>query len=113
MNAASGTLSPAAVVNAMTVDVEDYFQVSAFESHVDKAHWHTMPCRVEANTRKILELFHAYQVRGTFFTLGWVAKRSLKDEKEPTEPPALVKPKKTEGDAAEVKAVDFTRKTGS
>lgn len=45
--------------------------------------------------------------------LGWVAKRSLKDDEKPTEPPALVQPKKTEGDAAEVKAVDFTRKTGS
>ena len=63
------------VINAMTVDVEDYFQVSAFEQHVDKAHWQTLPCRVEANTERILELFDAYQVRGTFFTLGWVAER--------------------------------------
>jgi polysaccharide deacetylase family protein (PEP-CTERM system associated) len=75
MNAATHSLSPVAVINAMTVDVEDYFQVSAFESHVDKAHWQTIPCRVEANTRKILELFESYQVRGTFFTLGWVAER--------------------------------------
>ena len=63
------------VINAMTVDVEDYFQVSAFEPHVDKAHWQTLPCRVEANTQRILDLFDTYQVRGTFFTLGWVAER--------------------------------------
>ena len=63
------------VINAMTVDVEDYFQVSAFESHVDKAQWQTLPCRVEANTQRILELFDAHQVCGTFFTLGWLAQR--------------------------------------
>jgi polysaccharide deacetylase family protein (PEP-CTERM system associated) len=63
------------VINAMTVDVEDYFQVSAFESHVEKAHWQTLPCRVEANTQRILELFDSYDVHGTFFTLGWVAER--------------------------------------
>jgi polysaccharide deacetylase family protein (PEP-CTERM system associated) len=64
-----------AVVNAMTVDVEDYFQVSAFEPHVDKTHWQSLPGRVEANTERILELFESHQVRGTFFTLGWVAER--------------------------------------
>ena len=64
-----------AVVNAMTVDVEDYFQVSAFEPHVDKTHWQTLPGRVEGNTERILELFESYQVCGTFFTLGWVAER--------------------------------------
>ena len=63
------------VVNAMTVDVEDYFQVSAFEPHVDKTHWKKLPGRVEANTERILELFETYQVCGTFFTLGWVAER--------------------------------------
>jgi len=45
--------------------------------------------------------------------LGWVAKRALRKEEEQVEPPALSDPNKTEGDAAEVKAVDFTRKTGS
>lgn len=62
-------------VNAMTVDVEDYFQVSAFESRVDKAAWDSMPCRVEANVDGILELFDAVGVHATFFTLGWVAER--------------------------------------
>lgn len=71
---ANDTLAPA-ITNAMTVDVEDYFQVSAFESRVDKASWQTIPCRVEANTYRILELFERHNVRGTFFTLGWVAER--------------------------------------
>ncbi len=62
-------------INAMTVDVEDYFQVSAFESHVDKAHWSNMPCRVEDNTLRILDLFDEHDTRGTFFILGWVAER--------------------------------------
>jgi len=63
------------IVNAMTVDVEDYFQVSAFESHVNKEDWQNIPCRVETNTRKILELFATHEVKATFFTLGWVAER--------------------------------------
>jgi polysaccharide deacetylase family protein (PEP-CTERM system associated) len=65
----------AGIVNAMTVDVEDYFQVSAFEKHVDKGQWQTLPRRVEDNTLRILDLFAAHQVRATFFTLGWVAER--------------------------------------
>jgi polysaccharide deacetylase family protein (PEP-CTERM system associated) len=63
------------VVNAMTVDVEDYFQVSAFEGYVEKSQWQTLPRRVEDNTRRILDLFAAEQVHATFFTLGWVAER--------------------------------------
>lgn len=75
MSDVGSQLLPDAPVNAMTVDVEDYFQVSAFEPYVDKAQWQTLPCRVEANTQRILELFDSHQVRGTFFTLGWVAER--------------------------------------
>lgn len=63
------------IVNAMTVDVEDYFQVSAFETHVEKAQWQTYPRRVEDNTLRILELFDQHQVSATFFTLGWIAER--------------------------------------
>jgi polysaccharide deacetylase family protein (PEP-CTERM system associated) len=59
----------------MTVDVEDYFQVSAFESHVDKTQWQSWPRRVEGNTHRIIDLFAARDVRGTFFMLGWVAER--------------------------------------
>ena len=63
------------VTNAMTVDVEDYFQVSAFEPHVGRENWNCHQPRVEANTERILELFEVHQVRATFFTLGWVAER--------------------------------------
>lgn len=61
--------------NAMTVDVEDYFQVSAFEPYVDKAAWDRQECRVEANVDRILGLFDDNGVKATFFTLGWVAER--------------------------------------
>ena len=63
------------IVNAMTVDVEDYFQVSAFEGVIDKADWSKLPLRVEKNTFRLLELFAQYNVKSTFFTLGWVAER--------------------------------------
>ena len=62
-------------VNAMTVDVEDYFQVSAFEGKIRRADWDTLPCRVENNTDRVLALFNRFNVHATFFTLGWVAER--------------------------------------
>ncbi len=62
-------------VNAMTVDVEDYFQVSAFENHISREEWAHLPCRVEQNTHKILDLFAEHETKATFFTLGWVAER--------------------------------------
>lgn len=64
-----------AAVNLLSVHVEDYFQVEAFSDIVDRAAWPTYPSRVEANTRRLLDLFDAYSVKGTFFTLGWVAGR--------------------------------------
>lgn len=64
-----------AAVNAMTVDVEDYFQVEAFFRHIRRADWDRIECRVEANVERILQLFSDHSVKGTFFTLGWVAKR--------------------------------------
>lgn len=63
------------IVNAMTVDVEDYFQVSAFEKHIDKNQWDSLLHRVDANTSKILDVFAEHQIKATFFTLGWVAER--------------------------------------
>ncbi|WP_367155987.1 XrtA system polysaccharide deacetylase [Methylomonas sp. HYX-M1] len=59
----------------MTVDVEDYFQVSAFERHISRQDWDGIKPRVYENTAKILDLFGQYQIRATFFTLGWVAER--------------------------------------
>lgn len=61
--------------NAMTVDVEDFFQVQAFAGTVDRASWDRWPMRVEANTDRILALFRDHGIRGTFFVLGWVAER--------------------------------------
>ena len=59
----------------MTVDVEDYYQVSAFENHVCRTTWTDFDCRVEANVERILQLFEQKSVKATFFTLGWVAER--------------------------------------
>ena len=59
--------------NALTCDVEDYFQVSAFEHLVPKHDWSNWPCRIESNTDRILELYDLAGVKGTFFTLGWIA----------------------------------------
>jgi polysaccharide deacetylase family protein (PEP-CTERM system associated) len=61
--------------NAMTVDVEDYFHVSAFESHISRSDWDRLPCRVERNLDVILELLQDHGAHATFFTLGWVAQR--------------------------------------
>lgn len=62
-----------APVNAMTVDVEDYFHASAFDRVVSRAGWDSMESRVVRNTHALLNLFNARNVRGTFFVLGWVA----------------------------------------
>lgn len=61
--------------NAMTVDVEDYFQVQAFSGHIGREAWDGFESRVERNTDRVLDLFEANGVRATFFTLGWVAER--------------------------------------
>jgi polysaccharide deacetylase family protein (PEP-CTERM system associated) len=61
------------VVNAMSVDVEDYFQVSAFEQVVDRSEWATRESRVCRNTERLLDIFDVHGVTGTFFVLGWVA----------------------------------------
>lgn len=63
------------LANAMTVDVEDYFQVSAFEGSVSRDDWSSMPSRVPANVEKILQIFGRENVKATFFTLGWVSDR--------------------------------------
>jgi len=69
------THPPADVVNAMSVDVEDYFHVQALAGVYHRNSWDTHPLRVEHNTHRILDLFAAHDVRATFFTLGWVAER--------------------------------------
>lgn len=64
------------VRNAMSVDVEDYFQVQAFARHIPRADWDRLPSRVERNTDRVLEIFGRHGVRATFFTLGWIAERN-------------------------------------
>ena len=67
--------------NALTVDVEEYFQVAAFERTIPRDAWDTAESRVEFNTGRVLDLFAAHGKRATFFVLGWIAERH----------PALVK----------------------
>src|SRR3954471_16185180 len=61
--------------NVFSVDVEDYFHVEAFSDVVDRQRWESYPCRVEANTQRLLDLLDETGVKGTFFILGWVADR--------------------------------------
>ncbi|TKW75584.1 MAG: DUF3473 domain-containing protein [Staphylococcus hominis] len=67
---------PPRVQNGLSVDVEEWFQVGAFEKVIDKADWPTLESRVESNTGAVLDLFDAAGVKGTFFTLGWVGERA-------------------------------------
>lgn len=63
------------ITNALTIDVEDYFQVSALAPHFPRNAWDTVPCRVERNVDLILEMLDQAGAKATFFTLGWVADR--------------------------------------
>src|SRR5256712_11972903 len=63
------------MLNALTIDVEDYYQVSAFESRVRFEDWPTFESRVEKNTGGLLDILDEYGVKGTFFVLGWEAER--------------------------------------
>ena len=65
----------ARIANALTIDVEDYFQVSAFAPHIARGDWDRRECRVEANVQRILEMLEGHATKATFFTLGWVAQR--------------------------------------
>jgi len=66
---------PIALINALTIDVEDYFQVSAFDGHVRREAWEKMPSRIERNVEQLLQLLDDRRARATFFTLGWIAER--------------------------------------
>jgi len=63
------------IANAMTIDVEDYFQVEAFASTIDRRDWDHLPRRVERNTERLLDILAEDEVRATFFMLAWVAQR--------------------------------------
>ncbi|PWB59467.1 MAG: polysaccharide deacetylase family protein [Nitrosomonadales bacterium] len=68
-------MAPDLIRNAMTIDVEDYFQVSAFAPHIPRDSWPSLSCRVEENIDRILTLLDEGGVKATFFTLGWIAER--------------------------------------
>jgi polysaccharide deacetylase family protein (PEP-CTERM system associated) len=80
-NSSPGPLSPASakipepLAHVLTVDVEDYFQVEAFAEKVKRDDWEQYPSRVDANTRRVLDLFDEHGAKGTFFFVGWVADR--------------------------------------
>jgi polysaccharide deacetylase family protein (PEP-CTERM system associated) len=63
------------ILNAFTIDVEDYFQVAALAPAVDRSSWPTRESRVERNTGVLLEMLSEHGIRGTFFVLGWIAER--------------------------------------
>jgi polysaccharide deacetylase family protein (PEP-CTERM system associated) len=69
------TMEYAKVTNALTIDVEDYFQVSAFAPHIPRKEWPTRECRVERNVDRILGMLDQHGIKATFFTLGWIAER--------------------------------------
>lgn len=63
------------ISNALTIDVEDYFQVSAFAPHIERSAWETTPCRIERNIDRVLAMLAERGTKATFFTLGWLAQR--------------------------------------
>jgi len=63
------------ITNALTIDVEDYFQVSALAPYIPRDQWDSRECRVERNVDRILQMLDERQTRATFFTLGWIAER--------------------------------------
>ena len=65
----------APIVNALTIDVEDYFQVSAMAPYIERSAWDSLECRVENNVDRLLARFDEHGARATFFTLGWIAER--------------------------------------
>jgi polysaccharide deacetylase family protein (PEP-CTERM system associated) len=65
----------AQITNALTIDVEDYFQVSAFAPYIAREEWPSRECRVERNVDRILAMLASHKIHATFFTLGWIAER--------------------------------------
>lgn len=89
----------APVRNALTVDVEEYFQVAAFERTIARSAWNTLESRVEYSTGRVLDLFASHGAKATFFVLGWIAERH----------PALVRRIVAEGHELASHGYDHTR----
>ena len=75
MNLSPITAHPSPLVHCLTFDIEEHFQVSAFDSPMRRRHWDRFESRVEQNTDKLLELLALHKTKATFFVLGWVAER--------------------------------------
>ncbi len=71
---AAPTVPMPSIVNGLSVDVEDWFQVGAFESVIARDTWERLPLRVSDNVLRVLDLFAEADAKATFFTLGWVAR---------------------------------------
>lgn len=87
--------------NALSIDVEEYFQVSAFESVIGAADWERWPSRVEPVSQRLLDLFGGAGVKATFFTLGWIAEKH----------PALIRRMHAEGHEVACHGYNHTRAT--
>ena len=72
---ARSAMASAQITNALTIDVEDYFQVSAFAPYIRRDEWDARECRIERNIGRILEMLAENRIHATFFTLGWIAER--------------------------------------
>jgi polysaccharide deacetylase family protein (PEP-CTERM system associated) len=70
------SMPPMQIVNALTIDVEDYFHVEAFATVIDRRDWHEMAPRVAGNTDRLLDILGEADATATFFMLGWVAERN-------------------------------------
>src|SRR4029453_3378425 len=68
-------MNSAPIRNALTIDVEDYFHVYAFASHISRDSWDQLPCRVERNVEATLAILEEHKAHATYFMLGWVADR--------------------------------------
>jgi polysaccharide deacetylase family protein (PEP-CTERM system associated) len=75
VNAHNGRPTDQPIINAMSVDVEDYFHVSVFDGIVPRSAWESMESRVRANTERLLNIFDEFDIRSTFFVLAWVGER--------------------------------------
>ncbi len=96
-----GRFASASPRNAMTVDVEEYFQVAAFEDRIRRDAWDRYPSRVGLNTGRVLDSFAEHGIHATFFVLGWVAERA----------PQLVRRIVDEGHELASHGYDHTRAT--
>ncbi len=75
MTAAAANRGHSNFTNALTIDVEDYFQVSALAPYISRSEWDSRECRVERNVDRILAMLDDHDTQATFFTLGWIAER--------------------------------------